>query len=71
MNQRCLQGWLIPCLTLTRDAEGQIYTKAGFVIYAGIDIPGHCNAPHCAHSANTEIPSVKLTVNLWLFLSTG
>lgn len=40
--------------------KGRYTTKAEFVIYAGIDIAGQCNAPLCAHSANTEISSVKL-----------
>lgn len=45
--------------------EGQ--TKADFVVSSGTDIPGQCNTPVCAHSADIEISSAKLTVNLWLF----
>lgn len=52
-------------------AEGQTHTKADFVIYTGIDIPGHSTAPLCAHSANMEISSVKLILNFCSSLPGG
>lgn len=42
-------------------------TPTGHAVPSGTDIPGTCNAPVCAHSADTEISPAKLTGNLWLF----
>lgn len=47
--------------------EGQMYTTADFVVSPDTGIPGHCNTPVCALSADIKVSSAKLTVNLWLF----